>query len=425
MRRILYVLVILIVLSATLKWFLYFSFKVNFYEVLMILFIAFFSLRNYNIWSFKLKQELKAYILFLWGWFFLAGLSGFGVIVYPQGADAYSFYLKGLLQLFVHTCFFTFFIFYLSSINSDKRNRLVSWFLAAVVISSIYGFAQLFLIKRYGIDIDKNIARFIGMRLANGEYLNFSRYAYGYLYRINGITSDPSVHAVYTIMALPLFLLRYITKSRVKYLILILILLVSLVLTMSGSASVGFLFSLLALLVLRLRNIKISQLTLLLFLSIILISLYSSYEENFQYYARIRFDPHGTIATHMDIAINSLEIGIKYPLGVGYNNFSIAYENQYSISGYNPHNSWLGYFVQTGFIGVSYQIIFGFFIISKCFRKKTLLSQAFISSFIGIGIASLGYEVFEMFYVRLFIALFFTVVMLEESHKKPIAVKYV
>ena len=417
MKKFLYILVILIALSAALKWFLYFSFRINYYEGLIILFICFFFLSNYNVWSFKLKQELKTYILFLWGWVLLAALSGSTILFYPQGVNAYSFYLKGLLQLFVHTCFFTFFIFYLSSISSDKRNRLVSWFLTGVVISSIYGFAQLILKIQYGIDIDENIARYLGMNFADGEYLNFNRYAYGYLYRLNGITGDPSVHAAYTIMVLPLFLLSYITNSNVKYLILLLIVFVSLVLTMSGSGLVGFVFSILALLVLRLRHIKISQLALVLFLFVILVFLYSSYEEHIRYYSQVRFNPQGTIADHLNIALKSLDIGLKYPLGVGYNNFSIAYENQYGISGYNPHNSWLGYFVQTGFIGVLYQIIFGFFIISKCFRKKTLLSQAFIPSFIGICIASLGYQVFDMFYARLFIALFFTVVMLEETNQ--------
>ncbi len=426
MKKFLYVLIVLIVLSAALKWFLYFSFRVNYYEVLMILFIFFFFLSNYNVWSFKLKQELKTYIQFLWGWFFLAGLSGFGVIIYPQGVGAYSFYLKGLLQLFVHTCFFTFFVFYLSSISSNKRNRLVSWLLAGIVISSIYGFAQLIIIKQYGIDIDERIARYLGMSLADGEYLNLTRYAYGYLYRLNGITGDPSVHAAYTIMALPLLLLCYIRKRNIGFLIGLLIVFISLVLSMSGSGLVGSVFSVSTLLVLgilRKRHLKIRYMALVLGLVVILLLLYSSFEEHIAYFANVRFDPQGTIATHLDIAIKSLHIGLKYPLGVGYNNFSIAYEDQYGISGYNPHNTWLGYFVQMGLIGLLYQIMFTLFIIRQCFKKKTLLSQAFISSVIGICIASLGYQVLDMFYVRLFITLFFTVVILEEGHIKSIGVK--
>lgn len=427
MKKNTYILVILIALSAALKWFLYFSFRINYYEVLILLFICLFLLSNYKVQSFRLKKELKTYVLFLWGWVFLAGLSGCSVLFYSQGTNAHSFYLKGLFQLFVHSIFFTFLIFYLNSISSEKRNKLLYWFLTGVVISSIYGFAQLVLKMQYGIDIDENISRYLGMRLVgSGEYLNFSGYAYGYLYRLNGITSDPSVHAAYSIMALPLLLLCYIRKRSIGFMIGLLIVFISLVLSMSGSGLVGFVFSVLTLLVLgilRKRHLKIGYMAPMLGLFVILLFLYSSFGEHIAYYANVRFDPQGTIASHLDIAIKSLDIGLKYPLGVGYNNFSIAYENQYGILGYNPHNSWLGYFVQIGFVGLLYQIVFSLFIIIKCLKRMTLLSQAFIASFIGICVTALGYQVLDMFYVRLFITLFFAVVILEESCKKPISAK--
>lgn len=413
-HKITYILVILIVLSSALKWCLYFPFRIQYYEILMILFVCFFFLSNHNAKSFILKKELKTYILFLWGWFFLAVLSGGSIIINPQGADAYSFYLKGLVQLFSHTCFFTFFIFYLGSIDSEKRQKLLYWFLAGVVISSMYGFIQIILINR-GIDIDENISRHIGMKLADSEYINFKVYAYGYLYRLNGTASDPNVHAAYTITGLPLFLLIYITNRNIKSLFLFLIVFVSLVMSMSISGLAGFAFSILALLVLRLRHIKVSQLMLVLFLFIILVFLYSSYEESIIYYLRVKFDTQGTIRSHIDIAINSLKIGLKYPFGVGLNNFSIAYENQYSISNYNPHNSWIAYLVQLGFIGLLYQIIFKLFIISRFFnKKKTLVSYAFTASFIGICIAGIGYQVLDMFFAQLYITIGFSLMIMDD-----------
>lgn len=429
MKNITFILIILIAISAALKWYLYFFLiRVNFYEILIILFICSFFLYNYKKKSFKLKKELKTYILFIWGWLFLSILSGSTILFYPQSDDSYSFYLKGLFQLFVYTCFFTFLIIYISSISSDKRRKLTSWFLVGVVFSSVYGISQLILIMQYGIDIDENISKFLGITQRNDEYVNFARMAYGYLFRITGITSDPSVHGAYTITAIPLFLLGFIYKKKFVHFALFFIVFTSLILSMSGSGFVGFIFSILSLLIistLHIRNLKLSYLLPMFLLFIIVIFLYLIFKDHIVQYAKIKFDPNGTVGDHINIAVMSLELGLKYPLGVGLNNISIAYNNQYGISGYNPHNAWIGWFVEIGFVGLFYRIVFSFYIIVKCLKRKSILSQAFFASFIGISIAGLGYQTLNMFYLQLFITLFFSVIMLEESHKKDISAKIV
>jgi len=420
MKKILYGLLVLIALLSALKWFVYYSFRINYYEILIVIFVGFYLISNYykTTVDFGLRKELKAYLLFIWGWFFLAILSGGNILFYPQGAEAYSFYLKGLLQLFVYFVFFTFLIFYLCSISPKKRQTLLNWFLVGVVISSIFGFTQLVLIIRYGIDIDENVSRLLSMSNNTGGFINFARYTYGNFYRLNGITGDPNVHASYSLTALPLFLFMYLENKSIKHLILFLIVFISLILSMSVSGLVGFAFSFLILVILCMRYIKFSYFILFSFLFIILLLFYLPYNEQVGYFLKVKTSPEGTGKSHFDIAVNSLKIGMKYPLGVGYNNFSIAYENQYGISGYNPHNTWIGYFVQMGFIGFLYQVIFSIFIIIKCFKKKTVLSQVFIASFVGICIASFGYQVLDMFFVQLFITMFFTLIMLGQDKNK-------
>lgn len=397
-------------------------FRVNYFEILIIAFIFTIFINNYNEnLKYKIKNELKLYILLIWGWFFLSVFSGLGIIFYPQGPYAYSFYYKYLLQLFIHSFFFTYFIIYLSSITAKKRNMLIVYFVAMVVLSSFYGILQLFLKLKFGIDIDENISKFLGHELASGEYIDFERYAYGYLSRINGLTGDPSVHAAYTIMAIPFLLLRFITSNNkyFLYLIFLIVIFVSLVLTMSGSGSVGFVISMVLILLLRLRICKLKYRHIMTFIIIVgfLFSFYKYFQEDFLYYLPKRFDPQGSIRSHLNIAEKSINIGLKYPLGVGANNFSIAYENQYGIVGYNPHNNWIGYFVENGFLGLFYKIIFSVFIIISCLKRKTYLSSAFIASYIGMCVAALGYQTLNLFGLQLYVALFFSCVMLEQNQK--------
>ena len=53
--------------------------------------------------------------------------------------------------------------------------------------------------------------------------------------------------------------------------------------------------------------------------------------------------------------------------------------------------------------------------IINCLKKKTILSRAFIASYVGICIASLGYQVLDMFFAQLFTTLFFAVISLDQS----------
>lgn len=418
--RLTHVILILIILICAIKWFLYIGFRIQFYEILALLFIGMFFVSSYKtVEGIKFPSPIRAYLLFLWGWFFLEVMSGIHVIINPLGPEAGSFFAKALLGEFVFVVFSTSLLLYLCTLDHQRRLNLIYWYVAGVVISSIYGFGQLILIQNYRVDLDSTIA--IGLRLptATIDSLEFSRYGYGQSYRITGITGDPSVHAAYTITALVLLIYLAATNHRIKNGLLFLIVFLSLSLSQSGSGFVGLVTSAISLRILQLRlksksfSIK-GILTIILLFGTVLF-LYSYYQEDINYYLSVRLDPKGTIASHLGIAADSLNIGFQNIVGVGLNNFSIAFEKEYGITGFNAHNVWITYFVELGIIGFLYRVIFAVYVIKTCLKRKTALSMIFVSSYVGLCIAALGYETLSMFYLQLYMLLFYAVVVLDSN----------
>jgi hypothetical protein len=120
------------------------------------------------------------------------------------------------------------------------------------------------------------------------------------------------------------------------------------------------------------------------------------------------------MASHLQIAYNALQIVKDYPLGIGFNDFSIAYEMVYGQKGYGTHNAWLTYLVEIGPLGLAFQLFISFFIIRYCFRHRTPLSIAFVSSYIGVCFASLGYELKSTFSFQFYTVVLFSFVCLEQ-----------
>jgi hypothetical protein len=118
MKKVINISILLIAFTSALKWFIAIPFRIQYYDIFIILFILFFSFYFImNQPKIILKKELKIFILFLLGWLILAILSGSSIIFYGKKSDAYSFYAKGLIQLAVYTIFFILFMVYLSDIS--------------------------------------------------------------------------------------------------------------------------------------------------------------------------------------------------------------------------------------------------------------------------------------------------------------------
>jgi hypothetical protein len=423
MTSFLYNIANIIVIASPLKWYLSGSIRFHYYEILIIVFVVIFSIHKYNLKKkhIKLPLELNRFIYFNIGWVAIAAISGFPVLLYSLSPNAVPFFFKGFIQQLTYSIYFIVLVNFLYGLSHHRMRKILNTFFMIVVVSSIYSFLQIYLIKYHSIDIDENVAKYLGMKLRSGEYLNFKGLAYGYLFRVNGLTSDPSSQGALIITAIPYFLYCWLTKRELIKLLLFFILLISLVLTMSGSASVG-LFSALIFLFLIPKNkhfnLRVSDIIAFVSFVVIVYLMYSLFENDINYYAQIRYDPNGSVGEHIQIAYNSLKIASKYPFGVGFNNFSIVYEVEYGISGYNPHNVWLSWLVSTGVIGLVYQLMFKLYLIISVLKHKTTISIAFVASVVGVSVAGLGYEVLDSFMINLFFTIFYTVIIADRYRNR-------
>lgn len=414
LKTLLFILTILIAYSANLKWFILAAgIRINYFEILIIVFLMVFCLSR--TCRGNLSSSLRTFIYLHWGIFGISVMSGISIILYFSQLVSYGFFFKGLLQLFVYTMFFTALVLYLCSISKSQRRVIIFNMVAIVIFSAIYAIAQLTLMLDFGIDIDKLLATTL---FSFGDIdTSLTRFAYGDSFRICGISSEPATFGTTIITVVPL-LFGYIFYERKHYLIIPLILLfLTLVASMSISTSLGLICALFLWVVLSYRHIRLHPLHLIvvfIFMGSVTL-LYLSYKDEIAIFSAVRFSTGGTMSYHLEIALKVLQLVYdNLLLGLGYNNFSIAYEATYNGIGYNTHCSWLTYLVETGFIGLVFQFITSFFILRVCLKKRTLLSIAFAASYVGVCIAAIGYEVKAQFSFQFYTVVLFTIICVDE-----------
>ena len=142
------------------------------------------------------------------------------------------------------------------------------------------------------------------------------------------------------------------------------------------------------------------------------------FEEEVLLFASVKLSPTGTIRDHFQLALNSIRIFVDHPFGLGYNNFSFAYEFFFKEKNYNTHNSWITYLTEIGLVGLVYQLMFSIYLLASCIRLKTPLSMVFIVSYLAMCFAALGYEVKNQFFFNLFTTLFFSILIIEGYRRK-------
>jgi hypothetical protein len=414
MRRILFFLLVLIIFTAAIKWYIPLEIRFNYYEVAMITFVALYQ--GYGRATHPLSARLKVYNHFLIGWCVLSAVSIIGVLVYPHGEMGILFFLKGLLQLIVTTAFFCVLVKYLNNTTSEENFRLLKFSAIAVLLSSIYGISQLVLIIYFNFDIDEYVTSNVFQMIS--KEVTVERYAFGKAFRINGFTGDPSQQGVYVLMGLPLMCYYAFHDMKYQYIFWSLIALLSLIFTMSGSSGVGLVIAMLFFVLTNIRKLGSKFFSGLAILAISAVILYVNLEEEILMFTSVKFSSEGTMSDHLKLAFNVIEIFLDHPLGLGYNNFSIVYEFLYHEKNFNTHNSWLTYLAEVGLFGLAYQIAFSLYIVITCFRIKEPLVTAFLVSYVGVCVAAIGYEVKNQFYFNLFTTLFFAILVIEAERKK-------
>ncbi len=414
MKKILDFFIFLIIFTAPItKYYLKFGFRLNYCELFAIIFI-FLSFINFFNKKAVLPFYLKKYILLQWFYLIPILLSLSSFIFILKSSKEIEFYIKGFIWVFVFLLFLTFFLIYFNNLSIRKKKFFLSCILYSTLISVCYGMIQILLFLNFQVDLDQIISNSIPF-YENDLSVNDS--ALGFFFRLDGFTNDPSVQASFIIF--PLFFVIYLLFERKeKFHIHFYILIIGLLLTMSGSALTGIIFGFISLICLTKFKLVNFNKTILLITPFIFLLIY--FNEEITFFLNNKLQDGGTTKIHADIAKSAFLIGLKAPIfGIGHNNIAYMFETFFQLKNYNSHNSWLNYFVELGFIGLFYRMFLTVFILYVSYKSKSKFRIYFISAFIAINIASLGYDILLLFNNQLVISLMFVTyfVRCDEQHK--------
>ena len=422
MKKILLGTMMSIVLIASVeKWGIYIGFNVRFFELLLAPFFlaAVVYLANLRTKVVVLPPALLSIIRLKWAYVAIAAASGLVILIAPVDANSAAFYGKGLLQLVVWSAFLTIFGIVLATLRERERTWVLYGSLAGVTISAIYGLGQGALMAVAGIDLDGLISNHIPA-YAGTDAPTLEKYGYGAFYRLNGLAGDPNVMAATEITALPLIVALFIERRRWYWAVLVGIYILMLLMTMSVSGMIGVAASLLVLAVFYWRSVRLIHMAYSTALIAALVGLGNPERDEIERLAGIKTDPTGSVADHLAVLSESLgSIYKKYPLGVGYNNFSLAWWRLCTTADYqgrdmNPHNTFVAVLIESGPAGLVVQLGFYGAMAVVAVRRKTLLGRAFLASLVGMMVDACGYETLDMFYAQTFLMLGFTCVVMDK-----------
>ncbi len=363
-----------------------------------------------------LRKELKYFILFQWGYFFIEVISGLKVGSFFPDQAAFSQFYKGILSSLFHTTFFTFFILYLSSVRSRARNTVLKFYIAGVICSCLYGMFQMILWKGYGISIDS----YMWDHISYNAEMSFD---VAPSWAVMGITRGkgfPGVGAAatYVVTILPLLLLSASLRRKSKDIILVIIAVLGLLLTMSRTGLLSFAVALLLLIILerrRLFSLVRSAFVISIPLGYLAYVWWGYISEILKYRTHIDF-------SRLALFRGAIELFAQNPvLGVGANNYSVA---RFSLPSNffhdaNVHSSWLTILVELGIVGFVFKIAFFVYMIHAASLRRSVLSRAFICTIIGLSVGALFNQVFDLFYFNFYITLSFTLIIIEGLPTRP------
>jgi O-antigen ligase len=412
----LFLLILISLFSAQLKWYFDLGIRVNIYELFIILFIVILSADSISKDAVYIPNRLHRYILFLFGLVLITIFSGFTLLYNPQSSDSVDYFTKNFIQLIVYTLFFVYLMIYLSKVSFEKKELLLKIYVWGVIVSSIYGLAQIIAIMKYGIDLDLYVSSKIPFFQETAR--EFESQGYGVTYRLSGLPGDPNVHASYAMTALPLIYYFVIERRQWFYAMLGMVVIFSVILSLSVSGSIACLVSTVVFIFIFFKKKDILKIiSIVLVVSIPVLSIYFMYEEEVSALASTKLNPEGSGLGRYEIVMQSLTIFRDNPLGVGSGCYAPAYERAFHIPKYNPHNSWIAILVELGIIGFLVQIFFSIYIFVRAFKAKNALGKILISTYTGICIAALGYSSLNLFFTQFIITLLFTVSVLDQSVK--------
>lgn len=344
--------------------------RIPFYKIFQLLFIIFslFSLSNQiaikNSPNFFLNNNIFALLVIL---FTLKVFSGLLVMFNNYSVLSYYQYFKWIIFESVDLLFYFYFIKYFLGSNLLFKKSVINVFAFSIIFSSFFSIVQFIVYYFYQYNI---ISMIIDLPLIWSQDNLLNRYAWGPVLRVGGFMVGPNLYATVLCSFIPLVLYTRFFRYR-NYILFLLFL--SLILTLSRT---GFL-TLFVILLLGLIYRKLSFKFLLypsLFLGMVFTFIYKNFSDIFNTFT-LRFNVEGVVGSRFDVFLNSFQIFLENPFGVGINNFSEVYFLQYGLRGFNPHNDWLTLLVELGVLGLISYIFYYLYLI--VFSKRNIHDLSF------------------------------------------------
>lgn len=346
MTRLLSVLLVLVLVTSNVsKWYLDLGPRLSFYVPLLLLFtglLAIDSLRR----PLVVPRPLRV----------LAGLKVLLVmamaltlpIVVLESRIPLALFSKGLANEFINAMGIIAVMFFAARLDSPARRRMRDWYLVAVGVSAVFTLAEGVAAYGFATDLDKLVTDYVPLWREDAPSIDEDIWGLSgrRFYRLSGLTGDPNLNAVMFLLAMPILYLRLQERFSLRLVALLLLSLAIIGQTLSNTA---ISIALLLLTILNFHHLRRAKKAVAVtFLGLVGAAAYMWMYEHavMQEILRFKLDPSGTTATHIEIALEALNIWRHNPLGVGINGFAV-----YSWY-YSAHNSYLQALVELGPVGL-------------------------------------------------------------------------
>jgi O-antigen ligase len=294
------------------------------------------------------------------GAFLLVYLGGWFNLDTPTAADLLG---KGLFKFALHFLFLIAAVAFLARRSEEFYWRTLAWFVAGMTVNAIYAVLQL-LGAIGGVNLDSAL---LSPLTGGASSINIYGAVNGRnVYRPNALTGDPNHLGVMLIVPLLVLLPIYLRLERGhrlrRPLVLVLaFLLVVELATLSRSGLLGLACGL-AVLALPYRHRLVTREVLVpLAATLSLVGLVILYR--FQFFERVirsRVQTGGTSSSgHFDVYTFIPDVLHLHPmLGLGFNTFSVYYEQVTGKQNWGPHSFYVALLVETGLIGTLVFVLF-------------------------------------------------------------------
>jgi O-antigen ligase len=292
--------------------------------------------------------------------FLLVYLAGFYNLETHQGLSQYT---KGMVKFVVHFLFLAAAVAWLYRRGADYYWQALAWFFAGMVANSLYGVLQL-VAAWAGFNLD---AAFVQPLTGGASKINIYGAVEGSsVFRVNALSGDPNHLGIMLIVPLLVLTPIYLRlgaghRLRTRIGALLVFLLVVELATLSRSGLLGLGVGALILL-LPYRHYLRTKLVLVPLAGVI--GVVAAFVVVRWHYVVVVFRSRtqtggNSTSVHLEVYDYIPDIIRSHPLfGLGYNNFSVFYEQVTGKTNWGPHSFYAQLLIETGLVGTALFAVF-------------------------------------------------------------------